>query len=128
MTMDPGGPSSPERPVYETPSEQAITPPQAPPPAGFSAQVSVGSTNGFAIASLVLGIIGIMGLPPIIPSILALIFGYKAKGQIDRSNGLEQGRGLAIAGIVLGWIAIVFAILFAILAVALFAIPVSFGN
>jgi hypothetical protein len=39
-----------------------------------------------------------------IGSILALIFGYIAKGQIDRSNGAESGRGMAIAGIVLGWV------------------------
>lgn len=39
-------------------------------------------------------------------SILALVFGYVGKGQIDRSNGWQGGRGLAIAGIVLGWIGI----------------------
>lgn len=37
-------------------------------------------TNSLAIASLVLGIVWIYG----IGSILALIFGYQAKGQIDR--------------------------------------------
>lgn len=59
-------------------------------------------TNGFAIASLVLGIVWIYW----IGSILALIFGYIAKGQIDRSGGDQTGRGLAIAGIVLGWIGV----------------------
>jgi hypothetical protein len=34
--------------------------------------------------------------------VLALVFGYIARGQI-RQRG-EQGDGLAIAGIVLGWI------------------------
>jgi hypothetical protein len=57
-------------------------------------------TNGLAIASLVLGIVWIFWLG----SILALVFGYVAKGQIDRSGGLEGGRGLAVAGIVLGWV------------------------
>jgi hypothetical protein len=59
-------------------------------------------TNGLAIASLVLGIVWVYW----IGSILALIFGYKAKGEIDRSNGMQTGRGMAIAGIVLGWIGI----------------------
>ena len=59
-------------------------------------------TNGLAIASLVLGIIWIYW----IGSILALVFGYVAKNQIDRSGGRQEGRGLAIAGIVLGWVGV----------------------
>jgi Domain of unknown function (DUF4190)/Uncharacterised protein family UPF0547 len=59
-------------------------------------------TNGLAIASLVLGIVWAYGLG----SILALVFGFLAKGQIDRSNGRETGRGMAIAGIVLGSIGV----------------------
>lgn len=55
-----------------------------------------------AIASMVLGIVWIYG----IGSVLALIFGYQAKAQIDRSGGRESGRGMAIAGIVLGWIGV----------------------
>jgi len=62
----------------------------------------VKKTNGLAIASLVLGIVWVYGLG----SILALVFGLLAKGQIDRSNGRETGRGMAIAGIVLGSIGV----------------------
>jgi hypothetical protein len=58
-------------------------------------------TNGFAIASLVLGILIIFwGLT----SILALVFGYIARKQI-RERG-EGGAGLAVAGIVLGWVGV----------------------
>ena len=57
-------------------------------------------TNGLAVASMVLGILCLYG----IGSVLALVFGYQAKGQIERSGGRESGRGMAIAGIVLGWI------------------------
>jgi hypothetical protein len=57
-------------------------------------------TNGLAIASLVCGILPIYW----ITSILALIFGYVAKSQIDRSQGTQTGRGMAVAGIVLGWV------------------------
>jgi hypothetical protein len=35
---------------------------------------------------------------------LALVFGYKARREIDASGGLQQGRGMATAGIVLGWV------------------------
>ena len=53
-----------------------------------------------------------------IGSILALVFGYVAKGQIDRSAGRQTGRGMAIAGIVLGWIGVGFLALFIVLALA----------
>ncbi len=79
-------------------------PPAHPPPQYWSPP-----TNGFAIASLVCGIIG-MG----VGSILALVFGYVAKRQIDESNGMEGGRGLAIAGIVLGWIGVGVLVLIAV--------------
>lgn len=62
------------------------------------------TTNGFAIASLVLGIVWAMG----IGSILALVFGYIAKGEIDDSHGTQTGRGFAVAGIVLGWVGVAF--------------------
>ena len=76
------------------------SPPSGPPAPGESPQVVVrgGQTNGFAVASLVLGILWIFWLG----SLLALVFGFIAKGQIDRSNGAQSGMGLAIAGIVLG--------------------------
>ena len=59
-------------------------------------------TNGKAIAALVLGILWLCW----IGSILALVFGYSAKNEIDESGGAQQGRGMAIAGIVLGWVGV----------------------
>jgi hypothetical protein len=59
-------------------------------------------TNGLAVASLVLGILWIYW----VGSVLALIFGYVAKKQIDESGGTQGGRGMAVAGIVLGWVGI----------------------
>jgi len=60
------------------------------------------STNGLAIAAMVLGIVWVYW----IGSILALIFGYVARGQIRSANGSQGGNGMAIAGIVLGWVGI----------------------
>ena len=54
------------------------------------------STNGLAIASMVLGLTGV--------SIVALVLGYIARKQIRQSNGRQEGSGFATAGIVLGWI------------------------
>jgi MFS family permease len=86
-----------EIPPYPTSREEAAAPPTAQ------------STSGYAIASLVLGIVGIFVFP-VVGSILALIFGYIARNEIDRSSGRQGGRGLAIAGIVLGWVGVVFGI------------------
>ena len=61
------------------------------------------SSNGMAVASLVLGIVWLAGLG----SVLALIFGLRARKAIDWSNGTQGGRGMATAGIVLGIVGIV---------------------
>ena len=77
---------------------------QAPPPPptqhyGYRPQ----TTNGLAIASMVLGIVGVVLFFFLaIPAILALIFGLVAMSQINRSGGVQAGRGMAIAGITLG--------------------------
>jgi hypothetical protein len=55
-----------------------------------------------AVASLVLGVMWVYW----IGSILALVFGYLARRQIDRAGGRQGGRGMATAGIVLGWVGV----------------------
>jgi len=95
----------------EYPPPPGYQPPAGYPPPPYYAVPPQTRTNGFAIASMVLGILWIWW----IGSILALVFGYMAKARIDRSNGLETGRGMAIAGLVLGWIGVGFLILFIIL-------------
>jgi hypothetical protein len=57
---------------------------------------------------MVLGILWLGGLG----AILALVFGLISKGQINKSAGTESGRGMAIAGIILGAIGIVGAVIF----------------
>lgn len=65
-------------------------------------QIAQAKTNGLAIASLVLGILWVYW----IGSVLAVIFGHVALSQIDKSGGTQTGRGMAIAGLVLGWIGV----------------------
>ncbi len=96
------------------PGQPAVWRQQAQPYGAYGQQwPRVQKTNGLAIASLVLGIIPLCG----IGSILAVVFGYMAKNQIDNSGGAESGRGMAIAGIVLGWIWIGVIVLFIVLAI-----------
>lgn len=61
-------------------------------------------TNGMAIAAMILGIVGIISFGMlIIPQILAVIFGHIALGQCNREPDLD-GRGMAIAGLIMGYI------------------------
>ena len=69
----------------------------------------VQQTNGFAVAALVAGIIGLT-IFPVFGSVFALIFGYVARSQIKRSQGTQGGTGMAVTGIVLGWIGVVICI------------------
>jgi len=57
-----------------------------------------GETNGFAIASLFVGIIWLFG----VGSVAAIALGYLGLKQIDASAGHQSGRAIAIAGIVIG--------------------------
>lgn len=98
---------------------ERLPPPALPPPGPVvAARVP---TNGFAITSLVLGILGLIGLWFVGP-ILALVFGYLARGQIDRSGGRQEGRGLAVAGIIMGWIGIGLSVLWTALFVWFFTV------
>lgn len=56
-----------------------------------------------AIASMVLGIVGVPLCCLFIPSILAVVFGFIGLNQIKQDT-TQRGRGMAIAGIVLGFV------------------------
>ena len=79
----------------------------------------VATTNAMAIASLVCGLSQFMFGP--LGTIPAIVFGHMARNQIRRTG--EQGAGLALAGLVLGWGAVIIGIIIFI-AVAL---PVAGG-
>src|ERR1700760_3941683 len=72
-------------------------------------------SSGKATAALVLGIVGLFCF---ICSILALVFGYQARGEIDRSGGMIGGRGMAQAGIILGYVTLVLNVIFIIIRIA----------
>ena len=66
----------------------------------------VAGTNGFAIASLACGLAQFVFGP--LATIPAIVFGHMARGQIKRTG--EQGAGLALAGLILGWATVILAI------------------
>ena len=76
------------------------------PAARATAVTSVAKTNGFALASLICGLAPfIFGPPAAIP---AIVFGHVARHQIKRTG--EQGAGLALAGLILGWVTVILVI------------------
>jgi hypothetical protein len=83
-------------------------------PAGMVTPVT--GTNGLAIASLACGLAQFVFGP--LATIPAIVFGHMARHQIKRTG--EQGAGLALAGLILGWAAVIVAVLL-ILGVAISA-------
>ena len=76
------------------------------PGGGFSPYPAAPKNNGLAIASLVCSI---LGLCCGVGGVLGVIFGFVARGQIKRSGGAQQGSGLAMAGIIVGFVVIALA-------------------
>jgi len=74
-------------------------------------------TNGLAIASLACGLAQFVFGP--LATIPAIVFGHMARYQIRRTG--EQGAGLALAGLILGWATVILGILILILGVAISA-------
>jgi hypothetical protein len=75
------------------------------------------TTNGMAVASLVCSCAGIVPFFFGIPCVLGIIFGFVARGQIRRTNGTQGGRGMALAGIIVGFALIgIFVIIVIVLA------------
>ncbi|OPC81453.1 hypothetical protein B4N89_11270 [Embleya scabrispora] len=83
---------------------------------GYGGHLPQPGTNGLAIASMILGIVWIYWLG----SLLAVIFGHIALAQTARTG--QEGRGMAIAGVVLGWVGM------AVLAVVIVALIVDSGH
>jgi hypothetical protein len=81
-------------------------------------------TSSAAIASLVLGLLGITFLP-LIGSVLAIVFGHVASKEIDRSQGTISGRAMAIVGLVLGYLVVGAAVVAAVVIFVLIVIAAA---
>jgi len=77
-------------------------------------------TVGAAVASLVLGILGLILIGPL-GSIPAVICGHMAKARINRNPEVLTGDGMALAGLILGYIQI--GVMIMLLPLAAIAIP-----
>ncbi len=93
------------------------TTPGAPPvmPYGYGGYAPP-KTNGLAIASLVLSIVGFIWFLPLLGSLGGVILGHISLGQIKRTG--DQGRGMALAGVIVGWVGLAI-VAFVVLAIVL---------
>jgi hypothetical protein len=115
----PGYPySSPPSPPYgSSPPSGYGTPPAA--PYGYQAPRK---TNGMAIAAMVVSLASLLTCP--IVGVVGIILGNRARNEI-RSTG-EDGDGMALAGIIVGWIAIGLTVLYVCLFAGMFSLPFLF--
>lgn len=100
------------QPSY-TPAPGGYAPPPAPygaagypappytTPQGGAGYAAPPKTNVLAVISMIASIVGVVGILPIIGSIAGAIMGHISLGQIKESG--EQGRGMALAGVIVGW-------------------------
>ena len=75
----------------------------------------VAKTNGLAIASLACGLALFVFGP--LTAIPAIVFGHVARHQIKRTG--EQGAGLALAGLILGWATVILGIVLIVVGLAM---------
>ncbi len=93
-------------------------------PVGPPARPLPPKNNALAIASLVCGVAQVMLWP--LATIPAVVLGHVARHQIRRTG--EAGSGLALAGLILGWIGVGFAVLAAVGIVLLVAVASRSGS
>jgi type IV pilus assembly protein PilA len=98
--------------------------PNMPPPPGaavYTPQEPNAPNDGKAVASLILGILS-MTLFSFLAGIPAIILGHMSRSNIRRSLGKLKGEGLALAGLIMGYISLLITIP-VILIIAAIAIP-----
>jgi apolipoprotein N-acyltransferase len=83
-------------------------------------------TSTAAIISLVAGILAWLALPPL-GAIVAVVAGHMARTEIRQSAGTLQGDGLAVAGLVLGYLQFVLGLLAIMVFAAVFGGILALG-
>ena len=113
----PPAPDYPHQPAQAAPNPYAA--PTATPygSANPYAPAPQQKTNTLAIVSLVASISAFIILP-FIGSIVGIITGHMSLGQIKRTG--EAGRGLGLAGTIVGWVGLALTIIGTIIAIAWF--------
>ena len=123
----PSYPSGPEQPgvnpyAAQPPGSPAPAPPPYAQPYPYGGVVARPQGNGLAVTALVLGIISIVfpGVPFLdgVLAVLASIFGAVGISAANKRGGV--GKGMAVAGLILGLITVVVGIIFVIYVFSVF--------
>lgn len=114
MTYDPYNPKQPGDPYGQQPGQQPGQPYGQPtygqqPMYGYGYPPPQPKSQTNAILALVLSCIGLATCG--VTAIVGVIFGHIAMGRIKR--GEEDGRGMALAGVIIGYVVIVGWVLYA---------------
>jgi hypothetical protein len=103
-------PAPPAMPAQPPAAQPPAAPPPPPAPAAYGQPAAATpyqmprQSSGKATTAMVLGIVGLVACG--IAGIVAIVLGNQAKNEIDASGGQLEGRGMALAGIIMGWIAV----------------------
>lgn len=117
-----GPPDQPQPPG--TPGGYPATADQVPGAGGMPSGYPGQQTNPLAIASLVCSLVGVLGCCGV-PSILGVIFGHIARGQIRRAPAQYSGDGLALAGLIIGYVATALFVVLLLVYVCIFAVAAA---
>jgi hypothetical protein len=100
-------PQQPQQPAYAQPQQPAYAQPGAPAAPVHAPRpalpTALAQTNAFALVSIILAFV---------QPIAAVVFGHIALSQIKR-NG-DAGRGMALTGLIIGYVYVAFIVLFVI--------------
>ncbi|MHB8243738.1 MAG: DUF4190 domain-containing protein [Acidimicrobiales bacterium] len=75
--------------------------------------------NPLAVGSLIASLCGLIPFVGFLAAIAGIVMGFIARKQIRESNGMQGGAGLALAGIIIGFVLIGLAILLVIAMIGL---------
>jgi hypothetical protein len=88
-------------PAYGTPQYGTPQPGYGNP--GYGYPYTARKTNGLAIASMIVSLVSLATCPPLL-GLVGAIMGHVARRQVAQRN--EDGAGMALAGIIIGWIVV----------------------
>jgi len=84
------------------------------------------TTSALAVVSLVFGIAS-WCVMPLVGAIVAVVCGHLARSEIRRSQGQIEGDGLAVVGLVLGYVQLAFGFILLLFAIAAIVLGLSIG-
>lgn len=119
------GPSSPAPPPSSTTGVPAVRgapdqpPPFQPSPPLHPPAPAYRPTSGLAVVSLVLGILSYVFLP-LLGALLAILTGHFARAEIRRNAAHIEGAGIALGGLILGYLNLLLMVTMVLMSILLF--------